>query len=88
MLECHSIKYLGIECPGCGAQRSFIHLFNGEIVESLTLFPALLPIMFTFLFLGIHLVFKLKHGAKILTYSFATSALLMATNFIYKLCIN
>lgn len=88
MLECHYKKYLGIECPGCGAQRSFVQLIKGELVESFLLFPALIPVMFTFVFLGLHLVFKFKHGAKILVYSFSISAALMVINFIYKLCVN
>ncbi len=88
MLECQIKKYIGVECPGCGAQRSFFHLIKGEIIESLMLFPALIPVLFTFLFLGIHLIFKFKNGAKILIYSFATSSGLMVINYIYKLCIN
>ena len=35
MIPCFSKKYLGIECPGCGLQRSFIALLKGNIVESL-----------------------------------------------------
>ena len=85
MLECHFKKYLGTDCPGCGAQRSFSHLINGEITESLVLFPALFPLLFTFVFLLVHLKFKLKHGAKILTYSFGLSAGIMVVNFIYKI---
>ncbi len=30
----------GIDCPGCGLTRSFIHLAHGRIVEGLSLNPA------------------------------------------------
>ena len=85
MLECSFKKYLGHDCPGCGAQRSFIELLDGNLVESLNLFPALIPLLFTFIYLILHLVYKFKHGANILIVSFSTSAFLMAVNFILKL---
>ena len=45
MLTCFSKQYFGVECPGCGAQRSFICLLHGDILDSLALFPALIPFM-------------------------------------------
>ncbi len=43
MLTCFSKYYFGIECPGCGVQRSFICLIRGDFMDSLALYPALLP---------------------------------------------
>lgn len=43
MLTCLSKQYFGVECPGCGAQRSFVCLCRGEILDSLALYPALIP---------------------------------------------
>lgn len=85
MLECSFKKYLGYDCLGCGAQRSFFELMQGNFLESLTLFPALIPLLFTFVFLVLHLVFKFKHGARVLIISFSLSAFIMAFNFILKL---
>ncbi|MDB4052178.1 DUF2752 domain-containing protein, partial [Flavobacteriales bacterium] len=68
-----------------GAQRSFFELMQGNFLESLTLFPALIPLLFTFVFLVLHLVFKFKHGARVLIISFSLSAFIMAFNFILKL---
>jgi Protein of unknown function (DUF2752) len=44
-LPCIIKKTLNIDCPGCGIQRSFIALLKGEIVKSLQLYPALIPII-------------------------------------------
>ena len=73
------------DCLGCGAQRSFFELMQGNFLESLTLFPALIPLLFTFVFVVLHLVFKFKHGARVLIISFSLSAFIMAFNFILKL---
>lgn len=66
MQSCFYKKYFGIECPGCGMQRSLIQLLRGNFMESLKLFPALIPTIALIVFLILHLVFKFKHGANIL----------------------
>ena len=50
-LEEHTVpclykKFLGVECPGCGMQTSLIELLKGNVIESIKLFPPLLPIIF------------------------------------------
>lgn len=84
MLKCQFKSALGIECPGCGAQRSFVELINGNFTDSIILFPALIPLLFTVVFLILHLILNFKKGSKIIIFSFSLTALLMLGNFIYK----
>lgn len=51
-MPCAYKQVLGIDCPFCGAQRSLILLLQGKIWESLMLFPALVPLALTPLFIG------------------------------------
>lgn len=85
MLECSFKKHLGFECMGCGFQRSLQALVEGDFYTSILLFPALIPLLLTFLLTILHLKFKFEHGAKWIVYLFAFSASLMLFNFIYKL---
>jgi hypothetical protein len=85
MLDCYWKYYLGIECPGCGFQRSFVSLIQGNIYESLILFPATIPLLSTFLLVAFHLKFKFKNGAKAITYLFASSAIIMVVSFVVKI---
>lgn len=78
-------KYLGIECPGCGMQRSLIALMKGDFVESFMLFPALIPLILMFIFLLLHIKFQYKQGARILVFWFITNTILIVINYIYKL---
>src|ERR1700749_2042734 len=48
LLRC-PFKYLtGIDCPGCGFQRSVLALINGDLNKSLTLYPATIPLLIFF----------------------------------------
>ena len=85
---CTFREHAGIDCPGCGLQRSILALLRGDLVESFLQFPALLPLMAMFLFLGIHLVFKLKNGAFILKVFFIGNVSIIILNYIFKLIIH
>lgn len=82
---CFYKKYLGVECPGCGMQRSFIELLKGDFYESLILYPALLPTIILVFFLIFHLIFKFKNGANILKIMFIVNTSIVVLNYIYKL---
>ena len=84
LFSCWYVETFGMEGPGCGMQRALIALLRGDIVESLTHNPALIPTLFTFLYLPAHLIFKFRRGAAILKYSFIFTASLLVVNFILK----
>lgn len=81
---CFFHKFFGIQCPGCGFQRAFIELIRGNFMESIRLYPALVPIITMFVILVIHLKFKLKNGALILKVIFIFTAGIIIANYIYK----
>lgn len=47
MVPCYFKLVFGINCPGCGLQRSIIFLLKGELWASIKMYPPLLPIAFT-----------------------------------------
>lgn len=87
LLTCPMKQLTGLDCPGCGFQRSGIELMRGELLHSLQLFPALIPFMLTWLLLFAHLVFKFKKGALYVRISFITTAVILFGNFIIKTVI-
>ena len=87
MLACPSKKFFGIECPGCGMQRSVAELLKGNFIESLKLYPALIPVLITFVLLGLHLIFKYRNGAKYVQWSFIVSMTIIVVSFIVKLTV-
>ena len=88
MGTCSFHEHTQLACPGCGLQRALIALLKGELVESILLFPALIPLLVMFSFLGVHLVFKLRHGALALKIMYIANVSIILVNFIIKLIIH
>jgi Protein of unknown function (DUF2752) len=82
---CPTKKYLNIDCPGCGFQRSFVHLLRGEWEASFALYPALVPILMMFLLLGLHLKYDFKHGALALRVLFAVNMVIVLVSYVIKM---
>jgi hypothetical protein len=82
---CFYVKFLGTECPGCGTQRAFIELLRGNVINSIAIFPALIPSLILIALLAVHLVFKLRHGALYIKILFIINVIIMVLNYIYKL---
>ncbi len=87
MISCVYKKYIGIECPWCGLQRSFYLLLEGNFQESFITFPPLTPLLFMLAFLLVHLVFKLKKGPKILMGMFITNIIILVLSYTLKITI-
>ncbi|MCG8411063.1 MAG: DUF2752 domain-containing protein, partial [Bacteroidales bacterium] len=85
MLECSFKSTTGLDCPGCGMQRSIIELLQGDFKGSIAYYPGLLPLLITLLFLIAHLRFKFKHGASILKYLYITDVAIIIISYVIKL---
>ncbi|MBL0330130.1 MAG: DUF2752 domain-containing protein [Bacteroidetes bacterium] len=86
-MTCPYKAIAGVDCPGCGMQRSVIELLKGNFVESFQLYPALLPTIFTLLFTMLHLIFKFKNGATIIKYSFISTVAIVLISYFIKMVL-
>jgi hypothetical protein len=84
MLTCPSKKWLHLECPGCGLQRSVIALLRGDIPTSLSLYPATIPLLALLGFLVLHLKFDFRYGAVVIKYLQLGAAIIILVFYIYK----
>jgi hypothetical protein len=66
-------------------QRAFVALLKGNFAESISSHPALIPLLFTFLFTGLQLIFRWDKGARVIMISFATSVAIMIVNYLLKI---
>ncbi len=84
LLSCHWKQNYGVECSGCGMQRSLIHLLKGEFTEAFFMYPAVYTLIAMLAYLGLHLKFNFQKGHKILLYLFIINVVLIVGNFILK----
>lgn len=84
-IPCFYKKYLGFECPWCGFQRALKLLLEGNIIDSVAMFPALIPLIIMFVFLALHLFFKFRHGNIILLSLFVLNIVIIVVNYIIKI---
>lgn len=85
MGTCSFKEHTGMDCPGCGMQRALFELLRGNIIESIQYYPGLIPMIFTLAFLLLHLIFKFKHGARILKFSFIFTVIVILVTYIIKI---
>lgn len=87
MLPCLFKKLFGIDCIGCGIQRSFVLLFEGRFKEAFLMFPAIYSTLLFFILLGFHLFEKKHHYHKVVIATAILNALVMIIAYFYKLRI-
>lgn len=85
MLPCLNKQLFGMACPGCGAQRAFMLVFQGEFSAAFKMYPAIysLLILASFLILNFFVKFKgdyfLKIGLILL------NAAIIIISYLYKM---
>ncbi len=80
-------KYLtGIDCPGCGFQRSVVALLRGNLKTSLQLYPAAIPLILLAIYVVADGFFKLDNSRSILKKTlFIIVGLLIIGSYCYKM---
>lgn len=84
MLPCLNKKMFGMDCPGCGMQRSIAMLIQGDFTGAFNMYPAIYTILFMGFFLLLHLKFKFKHGHRFLLFLFIINVVFIIINYILK----
>jgi len=85
MLPCLSKKLFGFECMGCGFQRSFYLLFHGEFIDAFKMYPAIYPLFFLFMAIGINFFYKFKNSSNIINSLAILSLVVIVVSYIIKL---
>ena len=85
MLPCMNKSLLGVDCLGCGTQRSFFLLINGNFIKAFYQFPAIYTTLLLFGFLGLHFIDKSRDYHKIIIGMAISNALIMIIAYIYKM---
>ena len=85
LLSCRWKDTLGVECMGCGLQRSFIYLLKGEFAEAFHVYPAIYSLIGMLFFWLLHLKFHFLKGELILKWLLIMNVITILTSFIIKI---
>ncbi len=66
MLPCLNKKLFGVECMGCGLQRSFSLLLHGEFVAAFKMYPAIYTLILLFITVGFNFFKPFKFSNKLI----------------------
>ena len=88
MLPCLNKTVLGIECAGCGFQRSIALLIQGDLIQAFLMYAAIYPILGLVGIIVTNIFFKLKNYNKIITILAILTITFIICNYIIKTLIN
>lgn len=84
MLPCITKKFIGIDCPGCGLQRSFYLLIHGEFIAAFKMYPPIYSLITLLSFLFIRSFVQIKYAHKIILTLTLTTVIFIITSYILK----
>ena len=84
MVSCFYKSQFGVECMGCGMQRSLWALAQGEIQKAWEFYPPVFTFLLLILAFGLHLLFKFKKSLKLVLYTAILHVLFMLIHFNIK----
>ncbi|EKF56348.1 hypothetical protein I215_02458 [Galbibacter marinus] len=85
MLPCLNKTLFGMECPGCGLQRSLLLIGQGEFVAAFKMYPAIYPLLGFIIFIGLSTFMSFKNSNKIKMYLAVLTIATIIISFIIKL---
>ena len=85
MIPCMNKSIFGIDCMGCGMQRSILLLFNGEFIEAFKMFPALYTTIIFFVIVMLHFLDKSRNYLKLIIASALFNSVVLLIPYAYKM---
>ncbi len=85
LIPCPLKSLTGIDCPGCGFQRSVIELIQGNLYRSLTTYPPTIAILLFLLLVLTDSYLKTRWGKALKKWLFLLAATTVVINYGFKI---
>jgi hypothetical protein len=84
MIPCLFKTLFGVECLGCGFQRSLVLLFQGEFSAAFQMYPAVYSMLLFFAFVALYFLDKSRNYKKIVWNAALVNFIFMLGGYYYK----
>jgi hypothetical protein len=84
MIPCTNKSIFGVDCMGCGTQRSLYLLVNGNFIAAFKMFPPIFTTILLFLFIGLHFIDKSRNYHKMIILFAIINGLFTIVSYFYK----
>ena len=88
MLPCLNKQFFGVDCMGCGMQRSISLLLHGEFVEAFKMYPAIYTLILLFALIVLNMFKKFNFSHKVVVTLGIINLIIIITSFIFKTFYN
>ncbi len=85
LLPCLNKQLFGLECYGCGGQRSILLLLKGDFHAAFIMFPAIYPILILLGFVLFNLFYKFQYDYYIKIGLILLTGFVLITSYLYKI---
>lgn len=84
MLPCLNKKIFGLDCMGCGMQRSVVLVAKGEFIEAFNMYPAIYTLLLLFGIIAFNTFKNFKYDSKIILILAVLNGIIIISSFIIK----
>ena len=84
LLPCITKRFLGIDCPGCGLQRSVVYLLQGRFQDAFGMYPAIYTLIPLFGVLVVYLFRQPRFAHRLILWLGLLNAAVILTHYILK----
>ncbi len=88
MLPCLNKQIFGMDCMGCGMQRSLALVLSGDFVAAFYMYPAVYTLTALLGVILLNYFINFKHAFKIIVILAIINAIVIIGNFIFKTFFN
>ncbi len=85
MLPCLNKAMFGIDCPGCGAQRAFIMVVQGDFKSAFFMYPAIYTLLLLGLLLVVSKFYPFPKKNKLIYAFIGLNVLIITVSYIIKI---
>lgn len=84
MLPCLNKKLFGLDCMGCGMQRSIVLVAKGDFIEAFNMYPAIYTLILLFCIIAFNTFKNFKYSSKIILILAVLNGIIIVSSFITK----